>query len=93
MNSASTLSQIRRSVTAALAFAAVLLSVGCSTTTTASKNDSDKPTTYAESYSEVHRTMEKLLAESDPKTAAQPAAATPSIASSVASGDALASNP
>ena len=92
MNSASTPSQICRSVTAALAFGAVLLSVGCSTTTSASKNDSNKSTAYAASYGEVHRMMEKLLVESDQKVVSQPAAATASIASSLASSGALASN-
>jgi hypothetical protein len=93
MNSASTSSQVRRSVTAALAFAAVLLSAGCSTTTSAMKGDSVKSDAYAEHYGELHGIMAKLAAQSDQKTAALPAPATASISSGLASSAALASNP
>jgi len=92
MNSPS-LSPICRSVTVALAFAAVLLSVGCSTMTSAAKNDSDNSKAYAENYGELHRMMAKLAAESDQKVAAQPEAATASIASSQGLSGVLASNP
>ena len=93
MNSASTPSQIRRYATTALAFAGLLLSVGCSTATSASKNDADKPDPYAAYYGELHGIMAKLAVDTEQKNAAQPAASTANIASNLDSSGALASNP
>jgi len=93
MNPATTPSRICRSVTAALAFAALLLTIGCSTTASVSRSDPARSSAYFENYGELHGIMTKLVAESDQRIAPQPATVAAGIASSLASGAALASNP
>jgi outer membrane murein-binding lipoprotein Lpp len=89
MNTESTKPQVRRSIVATLVFGVVLLSAGCSTTTSASRDPSEKSTTAAE----LHSMMQRVADESAAKAASQPAATAMTAVTDLRPNQSLATNP